>query len=341
MKKTPRFFECATQPREGARPRAPRRPWTAALPAALPAALLASCFFLLACCGLPAASAADLALDGRWLDAGSNVVANATVPATVNVYTNDAADAVALTNAPVALATDSDGFFRAVATNLSLPAGCRTYWLGVTPQDGTEIAPRMKVSPAPLALHAAEARAIETETLTVEGTVTVGRLTNSTATVGSVAVTDDLAIHAIGGFDQLYLDGIDLTGGGRLALFRKVRSGSLTVSVDAGNFLGGPTPMWTTAPDDGFLFIRMTFSGANAGLCQPGMIFQKMDKGIIDAFANWNDLPVTGPGQDYCLTLPVRGGDRFYIAAYMTRPYSNPFEASWTIDCTFYAAGIE
>lgn len=214
MKKTPRIFQRPVQPREGARPRAPRRP----------AALLASYFFLLACCVLPAASAADLALDGRWLDAGSNVVANTNFSATMNVYTNDTTNAVAVASATVTLATDADGFFRAVATDLALPAECRTYWLGVTPDGGTEIAPRMRVSPAPYALRAAEAALLDTDRLTVDGTVTIGRLTNATATVGTVAVSNDFSLQGgLAGNASLYLDGIDLSAGNgaRLALFRK------------------------------------------------------------------------------------------------------------------------
>lgn len=325
MKMMVRFFECAAQSRKGARPRAPRQS----------AALLAFCFLLLACT-ISAASAADLALDGRWLNAENNVVSNASVSAMMNVYTNDAADAVALTNAPVTLATDADGFFRTVATNLSLPSGCQTYWLGVTPQGGAEIAPRMKVSPAPFAFHAAEARLLEADDLRVDGTVTIGRLTNSTATAGTVAVTDNLVSHGIGGVNQLYLGGIDLTGGGRLALFRTEWSGTLYVTQGG---MEGHRQTSAFPDDDGILWVRVTIVGQDNGSCSPVLWITDGKTGArIDVRkSKWTTS--VDSDRSYFFMLPVRGGGFYQIDAEMWDPIGR--DMAIHVDYRFYAAGIK
>lgn len=306
------------------------------------AALLTSSFFLLTLIFAPSgASAADLAFDGRWLDAGSNAVANASVPATMNVYTNDAADAEAVASAPVTLATDAEGYFLAVATNLALPPGCRTYWLGVTPQNGTEIAPRMRVSPAPFAIRAAEARALEADELQVEGTVTIGHLTNATATVGTVAVTDNLRLQCgFGGADTLYLGGIDIGPGGPLSLFRRVSHETFAIQTRGGGSLwNGHNTHRIWAPDDGFVVISITPRYPQAAI---HMTLDNGDFSIGCGSSIFNGLGFDD-GRSRHFMLPVRKKRTVTLNLEATLPIWVDYHRDDTVlvDCTLYCAGVE
>ena len=128
--------------------------------------------FLLTATG--AASAETLTFEGRWMDADGNAQTNKSVQAVMKVYLGETDSNAVAQNNSVTINTDGDGFFVASAEiNLSDHKDKTTFWLGVTPGGGEEIKPRMRVSPAPFAIRAAEAKYLEVEgELKIEGTVT-------------------------------------------------------------------------------------------------------------------------------------------------------------------------
>ena len=303
-------------------------------------------FLALLACGR--ANAADLALDGRWLDAASNAVANATVPATMKVYTNDAANAVAIASAPVTIATDADGFFRTATTNLSLPPGCRTFWLGVTPQDGTEIAPRMRISPAPFAFRAAEARMLDVPKLSVEGTVTIGTLSNAVnVQADTVSVEDNLTLRGDRIFDQgayrlvgdLYVKNIDLGATGHLSLFRGTSwwdGGELDIACEYPAFDAHNT--WKLTPeDDGLFVMRLEMTSEdefwmwNELLC--------IDNGDFAVDVNHVTSLFSEPNRCLFFTLPVRRRQPLTIYLDLWRSFGTAQKATLRAYYKFYYAG--
>lgn len=296
-------------------------------------ALFVSCF-LLRVCG-PAA-AAELAIDGRWLDSGSNVVANATVPATVNVYTNET-DAASVASGRVSLATDAEGFFRVVASDLDLPADCRIFWLGVQPDGGSEIAPRMKVLPTPFALCAAEAEYLEVDDLAVKGTVTIGTLSNATATAETVSVRDNLAISgSVTGLDNLFLNEID-DAPGNLALFREDSGrGFILENPGLGQKTEADVLRHLKVEDDGMLFLVVhpplyDHSSWHVHLTIDNGDF-RIDSG--ENFRFW------GADANLFFTLPVRKGNKVSVGMSLEQ-IGSPAATCWEAEWKFYAAGLE
>ena len=98
------------------------------------------------------------------------------------------------------------------------PGAVRTgvFWLGVTPQGGDEIRPRMRVTPAPYAIAAVHAARVESDTLSGEGRVDV-----ASATVRSPLSADSAA------------SGRSRHGLGRVSGFKGYVVDSLSFGADA------------------------------------------------------------------------------------------------------------
>lgn len=136
------------------------------------------------------ARAESFTYEGRYLGSDGQPVANTTKPATLKVYTSETTSTAA-GSAQITIATDSEGYFATTAdVALSGADGADTFWLGVTPEGGSEIRPRMRVSPAPFAIRAASARVLEVDgDLKLDGTVTITTLTNADKVIPNTIVT--------------------------------------------------------------------------------------------------------------------------------------------------------
>jgi hypothetical protein len=181
-----------------------------------------------------AAAAADVCYEGRLLDASGAVRANETIAATLRAYeTEDAAESAAFAAVPLAIATDEDGLFAATAA-VDPPAGLDSFWIGVAPEGGAEIRPRMRVLPAPFAIVAASAELLESEgTLRLPGAVTVRKLeddadvTATNATLqGRTTLRGDVT-----GAKNVYIRDLDV-GDGRLSMLRTARPDGISTRWD-------------------------------------------------------------------------------------------------------------
>ena len=119
------------------------------------------------------------------------------------------------------IATDSEGRFAATAESLDVPDGYATFWIGVTPQGGDEIKPRMRVSPAPFAMVAAKAKRIESmHAMTIDGDLTANSVENADAAADNVVLTGDLTLRgSVEGVKDLYVRNLYL-GSGNASLMR-------------------------------------------------------------------------------------------------------------------------
>ena len=233
--------------------------------------------FLLTATG--AASAETLTFEGRWMDADGNAQTNKSVQAVMKVYLGETDSNAVAQNNSVTINTDGDGFFVASAEiNLSDHKDKTTFWLGVTPGGGEEIKPRMRVSPAPFAIRAAEAKYLEVEgELKIEGTVTATTLSvASNMTAGTVVATKSNDFHCdVTNADSIYINKLDWSGsygsGHYMSLFRATSPGTATLNWDAfhadqslpvaqtANWKSGPASQTETlsfeAEDDGIAVI--------------------------------------------------------------------------------------
>lgn len=146
------------------------------------------------------ARAESFTYEGRYLGSDGAPVVSTTKAATLNVYTSETTSTVAGA-AQITIATDSEGYFATTAdVALSGADGADTFWLGVTPEGGSEIRPRMRVSPAPFAIRAATARVLEVDgDLKLDGTVTITTLTNADKLIpNSIVTSKPLSIDKAG-----------------------------------------------------------------------------------------------------------------------------------------------
>lgn len=168
----------------------------------------------------PCAFGASVCYEGRYRDASGDVKANVQEPATIRSYASEDA-AEALGSAETTIATDSEGRFAATAEGLDVPSECTTFWIGVTPQGGDEIKPRMRVSPAPFAIVAAKARRIEsTHAVTINGDLTAKSVENADASADNVMLTGDVELRgSVEGVKDFYVRNLYL-GNGSASLVR-------------------------------------------------------------------------------------------------------------------------
>ena len=163
---------------------------------------------------------ASVCYEGRYRDASGDVKANVQVPATIRAYASEGATS-ALGSAETVIATDSEGRFAALAEGLDVPDAYATFWIGVTPQGGDEIKPRMRVSPAPFAMVAAKAKRIESmHAMTIDGDLTANSVENADAAADNVVLTGDLTLRgSVEGVKDLYVRNLYL-GSGNASLMR-------------------------------------------------------------------------------------------------------------------------
>lgn len=167
-----------------------------------------------------AASAANVCYEGRWLDAHGDARRNATVSAVLAAYESEAA-AEPLDSKPVMIATDGDGRFAATAKDLAVPQGLSVFWIGVTPDGGSEIRPRMRVNPAPFALVAATAKCVDAKTATLAGSSHADSLKGRGSDTPCDVVAGHLVLDGttvlkkgVTGAFNVYLDNVNLGPGG-------------------------------------------------------------------------------------------------------------------------------
>jgi len=146
------------------------------------------------------ARAESFTYEGRYLGSDGAPVVSTTKAAALKVYTGETTSTAA-GSAQITIATDSEGYFATTAdVALSGADGADTFWLGVTPEGGSEIRPRMRVSPAPYAIRAATARVLEVDgDLKLDGTVTITTLANADKLIpNSIATSKPLSIDKAG-----------------------------------------------------------------------------------------------------------------------------------------------
>ena len=253
-----------------------------------------------------ASFATTVTYDGRLLGADGSAQTNATVGAVLRAYaSNDATEPISSQN--VTIQTDAEGFFSISTTSLDIPTGCMTFWLGVTPDGGSEIAPRMRVSPAPFALRAAEARALEVDgEFKVNGKVQITNLDVAGELVSQeLVVTDHLDLKGdVVGAETLFTGDIDLNGG-FFSLFRPVsRNWETMVSV---HLIGSSDKTATAcfvAEDDGIVVARISMDTGDYTRCHA---FLGIDNGDFLVSNSAVDLRLTSKHWRY-FTFPVRRG---------------------------------
>ena len=167
------------------------------------------------------ANAESFTYEGRYLGSDGEPVVSTTKAATLNVYTGETTSTAA-GSAQITIATDSEGYFATTAdVALSGADGADTFWLGVTPEGGSEIRPRMRMSPAPFAIRAASARVLEVDgDLRLDGTVSITTLANADKLIpNSIVTTKPLSIDEVGlenvgnlTIGEIYPGHYDMTG---------------------------------------------------------------------------------------------------------------------------------
>lgn len=181
---------------------APRPPRTArgAVPTSGNGGFAAVIFALAVAATTLTARAESFTYEGRYLGSDGQPVANTAKAATLMVYTGETASSP-VGSTQITIATDSEGYFATTAdVALSGADGADTFWLGVTPEGGAEISPRMRVSPAPFAIRAATARVLEVDgDLKLDGTVTITTLANADKLIpNSIVTSKPLSIDKAG-----------------------------------------------------------------------------------------------------------------------------------------------
>ena len=264
--------------------------------------------------------------EGRLLNAAGAVQTTRTRPATAAVYLAADGDS-AYSTAAFTLRTDADGYFAQMVGDLRVPSDTSVFWLGVTPQGGDEIRPRMRVTPAPYAISAAHAARIESGT--VSG---IGRTDVASATVGSPLSADTL--HLAGpvtvtggasGFKGYVVDNLSLGGEAAFDFLRANHPGNLTFdwdafSADQSLSLDKTTGFFSTnynqddeikivADDDGFAVVLCRcYRGKGNDSVADYEVHMSIDNGDFDVM---NNRQVATSGGDWAVrawTVPVRKG---------------------------------
>jgi len=221
------------------------------------------------------ARAESFTYEGRYLGSDGAPVVSTTKAATLNVYTGETTSTVA-GSAQITIATDSEGYFATTAdVALSGADGADTFWLGVTPEGGSEIRPRMRVSPAPFAIRAASARVLKVDgDLKLDGTVTITTLTNADKLIPNSIVTSkplsidkaglenvrNLTIGEISRANYGPTDSLSMlrTGNGAVPNFYWDRfPADVTKRVATNNRIGKEDGVTITASEDGIAIIMV------------------------------------------------------------------------------------
>ncbi len=201
------------------------------------------------------AHAAAVSIEGRWLVNGTEQK-SAETTCSLSFYGEDGASSPLWTTNGCRFATDSDGYF---VVGASTPAGVElpsTFWVGVTPDGRSEIAPRFRVAPVPFALAAETVELVKADVpITVTGVAQVDRLEAS----GDVVV-DGWVIPSAGQvetrniqFPYVRLTSLDMVKSSMLGMFN---DGGRIPSCDYDNFVAEKDCRWYVEAyirDRGFL----------------------------------------------------------------------------------------
>ncbi|MDD6030753.1 MAG: hypothetical protein PUE68_08040 [Kiritimatiellae bacterium] len=264
--------------------------------------------------------------EGRLLNAAGAVQTSRTKSATAAVYlAADGTDAYSTTE--FTLRTDADGHFAQMVGNLRVPSEQAVFWLGVTPQGGDEIRPRMRVTPAPYAISAVHAARVESDTLSGEGRVDV-----ASATVRSPLSADSL--HLAGpvtvsggasGFKGYVVDSLSFGADAAFDALRANHPGNLTFdwnsfSADKSLSLDKTSGFFSTdynqdgeikiaADDDGFAVVLCRcYRGKGNDSVADYEVRMSIENGDFNVMDN---RQVATSGGDWAVrawTVPVRKG---------------------------------
>ena len=269
--------------------------------------------------------------EGRLLNAAGAVQTTRTRPATAAVYLAADGDSPYST-AAFTLRTDADGYFAQMVGDLRVPTDTSVFWLGVTPQGGDEIRPRMRVTPAPYAVSAAHATLVESDTVSGEGRIDV-----ASATVGSTLTADTL--HLAGpatvtggasGFKGYVVDDVSLGGNASFDFLRANHPGNLTFdwdafSADQSLSLDKTTGFFSTdynqdgelkivADDDGFaLVLCRCYRGKGSDSVADYEVRMSIENGDFKVMDNRQVATSGGNWAVRAWTVPVRKGNTLRV----------------------------
>ena len=299
-------------------------------------ALLAAAFVAVA------AHAVTVTYDGRFMDASGDIQPMRNVNATIRTYA--AADSAgALSEARITFSTDAEGYFSVSTSALWIPPDCSTFWVGVTPDGYGEIAPRMRVSPAPFAIRAAQARALEVNgEFRVEGTAEITTLSGTqNANIGALAATDSLALNGgVNGMGTLYTGKVNLGSSGRLSLFR-AESTDWKQLMALKIYAFGSEKSDTTsfvAQDDGIVEIRARVDTSSFSSVS---FYMNIRNGDDFTIGDINEaLPFSNRDNYMYFTFPVRKGSTVTVSAKLTTS-SMWYTPDAYIEYKCFYAGVE
>lgn len=264
--------------------------------------------------------------EGRLLNAAGAVQTSCTRPATAAVYlTADAGDAHSTTN--FTIRTDANGYFAQMVGGLQVPSDTAVFWLGVTPEGGSEIRPRMRVTPAPYAVSAAHAALVESDTVSAEGRVDIASATvRSPLSAGSLHLAGPVTVSGgVSGFKGYVVDSVSLGGDATFDVLRANHPGNLTFdwdsfSADKSLSLDDTSGFFSTdynqegeikitADDDGFaLVLCRCYRGKGNDHVADYEVHMSIGNGDFDVM---NNRQVATDGGDWAVrawTVPVRKG---------------------------------
>ena len=219
---------------------------------------------------MPDAMASTVAVEGRLLAPDGAPIANATNAVTVACYA--AADAeTAYATAAATLATDVNGDYAALLPVTLPPDDATQMWVGITPDGGTEIVPRTRVSTAPFAIRAASVDLIKADTLAFSNLSARALEGTPNATIGTLAVSQNAYLQQLPqNIGKLDIGTLHLGAYSSLAALHAEQGGldtaywnNIRADVGGTSTPGGRFPAVTntvTAQADGFVCFYIQFA---------------------------------------------------------------------------------
>lgn len=168
-----------------------------------------------------AATTTTISHEGRLLRADGSADASATRGATVACYVSADASEPYATSATT-ISTDANGDF-AVLLPVTLPeSGVNEMWFGITPEGGSEIVPRTRVSAAPYVVRAASAAVISAPAVSCDGLTVESFESEPSLSAETAVVNGSLKVASVpDGVVDLAIDTLAADGGSCLSLMRR------------------------------------------------------------------------------------------------------------------------
>ena len=279
---------------------------------------------------------AGVTYEGRLIDASGKVQSNTTLTATLRAYETEGAETSFAAQEGLSISTDAAGFFAATAT-IPVPPALQSFWIGVTPDGGSEIRPRMHVLPVPFAIKAFTAERLDSkdplEFRNGRQLYANGFANEIAATVTNAELRAKASLCGnVQGAAKINIEDLDL-GGGHLSMLRTknldgitsdwdsfTKDGFLCDAVDA---IGGGDKTMTRngsvdVEDDGFATVFIRTEAVNPNLEAGDYVHMTISNGdfTIGDGANFISIKnnisttenVTKYITDRILTFPVRKG---------------------------------